>query len=155
MLKRIKSFLTGDAAPAADDNEDELAAATVAILVETAQLDGDFDAHERETIHAILVDRFGLSGDDADELVEAALSGGDGGANGVYAATRLIRDNYSEEERIDILEMLWRVAYADGTLHDYEANLVRRVAGLLYVQDRDSGIARKRAMQDLGLDEAK
>jgi uncharacterized tellurite resistance protein B-like protein len=40
--------------------------------------------------------------------------------------------------------MLWEVAYADGNVDDYEANLVRRVAGLLYVPDRDSGAARKR-----------
>jgi len=42
--------------------------------------------------------------------------------------------------------MLWDVACADGEIHDYEANLVRRVAGLIHVSDRDSGQARKRAM---------
>ena len=41
--------------------------------------------------------------------------------------------------------MLWTVALADGVIHDYEANLVRRVCGLLYVSDRESGEARKRA----------
>jgi uncharacterized tellurite resistance protein B-like protein len=73
-------------------------------------------------------------------------------ANRVYAATRLIRDAFSDAERIDMMEMLWEVAYADGELHDYEANLVRRVAGLLYVRDRDSGIARKRVIERMGLD---
>ena len=47
--------------------------------------------------------------------------------------------------------MLWEVAYADGALHDYESNLMRRLAGLLHVSDRDSGEARKRAIERLGI----
>ena len=47
------------------------------------------------------------------------------------------------------MEMLWEVAYADGELHDYEASLIRRVTGLLHVSDRDSGAARKRALDRL------
>jgi uncharacterized tellurite resistance protein B-like protein len=45
--------------------------------------------------------------------------------------------------------MLWEVAYADGVVHPYESNLVRRVAGLLYVTDHDSGAARKRVVERL------
>ena len=49
------------------------------------------------------------------------------------------------------MEMLWEVAYADGTLHDYEANLLRRLTALIHVTDRESGQARKRALAKLGL----
>ena len=56
-----------------------------------------------------------------------------------------------EEERIGVIEMLWEVAYADGELHDYEASLLRRVAGLLYVSDRANGEARLRVMAKLGI----
>ena len=55
------------------------------------------------------------------------------------------------EGRVGILEPLWEVAYADGQLHVYEASLLRRVAGLLYVSDRESGEARLRVMAKLGL----
>ena len=48
-----------------------------------------------------------------------------------------------------MLQMLWEVAYADGELHDYEASLLRQVAGLLYVTDQESGTARKRARERL------
>jgi len=48
--------------------------------------------------------------------------------------------------------MAWEVAYADGELHDFEANLLRRLAGLLYIEDRDSGMARKRVLDRLGLE---
>ena len=49
-----------------------------------------------------------------------------------------------------MIEMLWDVACADGVIHDFEANLVRRVAGLIHVSDRDSGAARKRALARMG-----
>jgi uncharacterized tellurite resistance protein B-like protein len=155
MFGQLKAFLTGadgtESAPAGTD--DDLAAAAAAILVETAMLDGEFDDQERSVIHAILVERFGLSDADAqaaiDTVADKAIQ-----PNALYAASQVIKARFSEEQRIDMLQMLWRVAYADGTLHDYEANLVRRVAGLLYVPDRDSGKARKRALAELGLDEA-
>jgi uncharacterized tellurite resistance protein B-like protein len=55
------------------------------------------------------------------------------------------------EERVAIIEMLWEVVYADGTLHEYEASLLRRVCGLIYVTDQDSGTARKRVLEKMGL----
>ena len=153
MLSIIKSFLNGADVAHEDggDGTDAMAAAAVAVLVEAALLDGDFDQRERDAILSILVDRFGLSADDAGNLIDDAVTEHES-ANRVYAATRLIREEFSDAERIDVMEMLWEVAYADGTLHDFEANLVRRIAGLLYVRDRDSGMARKRVLERLGLD---
>ena len=154
MLDRIKSFLSGDdtAARPADDTGDPVAAAAVAVFVEAARIDGDFDDEERRAITGILVDRFDLSQADAGALVDEVANDPEH-ANKVYGAARTIRDALSEEERVDVLEMLWQVAYADGVLDDFEANLVRRVAGLLYVKDQDSGRARKRALTRLGLDD--
>ena len=65
--------------------------------------------------------------------------------------THTLKESLDEAERVEILEMLWEVAYADGVLHDYEASLLRRVAGLLYVSDRDNGEARLRVMAKLGI----
>ena len=155
MLAKIKSFLSGgdQGEDTLDAKDDGVAAAAVAVFVEAAQLDGDFDEDERRVICNILTERFQLSSEDAEALINDALREHDS-PNKVYAATRLIRDVFSDEERIDVMEMLWEVAYADGEVHDYEANLVRRVAGLLYVQDRDSGRARKRVLKRLNLDES-
>ena len=50
-----------------------------------------------------------------------------------------------------MIEMLWEVAYADGILHDFEANLIRRATGLLHVSDRESGVARKRVLEQLDI----
>ena len=62
-----------------------------------------------------------------------------------------IKRAYSEEERVGVIEKMWEVVYADGVLDDYEANLLRRVAGLIYVPDRESGQARQRVIARLGI----
>jgi uncharacterized tellurite resistance protein B-like protein len=64
----------------------------------------------------------------------------------------VIKDSFDQEERVELMEMLWEVVYADGALHHLEANLMRRIAGLIFVPDRESGEARKRALSKLGLD---
>ena len=50
-----------------------------------------------------------------------------------------------------MMEMLWHVVYADGEVHDHEAALMRRLAGLLYVSDQESGTLRRRVRDKLGL----
>jgi len=152
MLDRIMAFLGdgGDPAHGTGDGTDDIAVAASALLVEAAVLDGQFDARERETIRQVLADHFDLGDAAAAALVEKgqeALAD----SHQLYEFTRKLKDEYSHEERVGILEMLWQVAYADGELHDFEANLVRRIAGLLYVADRDSGAARKRVMAKMGL----
>jgi uncharacterized tellurite resistance protein B-like protein len=55
---------------------------------------------------------------------------------------------------VELIEMLWEVAYADGVLDEYEDSLLRRVGGLIYVPDRERGEARRRVLKRLGLDQA-
>ena len=72
--------------------------------------------------------------------------------NQLYGFARTVKDNLEYEARLELMQMLWEVVYADGQLDDFEANLVRRISGLLYVTDQDSGRARKAALEQLGLD---
>jgi uncharacterized tellurite resistance protein B-like protein len=71
----------------------------------------------------------------------------------IFGFTRTLRQHFTHEERIEMMEMLWEVAYADGMLHDYEASLLRQITGLLYVTDQESGAARKRVRARLGIHE--
>jgi len=119
--------------------------AAVALLIEAAVMDGDFDDAERRVIAGLIADRFGLAGGDIEDLIRAAEEAVER-SHQLYAFTRVIKQGFDVEDRIEMVEMLWDVACADGEVHDYEANLVRRVAGLIHVTDRDSGQARKRAM---------
>jgi uncharacterized tellurite resistance protein B-like protein len=133
-------------APAGEPHaQAELRLAAAALLVEAAKLDGEFDGMERARIATLLKDRFGIDGADVAELIEAADEETEL-AGGLYGFTKEVRLNFDHAERISMIEMLWEVAYADGSLHDFESNMLRRVAGLLYVTDRDSGEARKRVL---------
>ena len=108
------------------------------------------DAAERQAVAEQLSACFHLDGEETDALIEAARTTVEDSTQ-LYPFTRVITDRFSDTERIRMIEMLWSVAYADGRLHDYEASLVRRVAGLIYVADRDNGAARKRVLRRLGL----
>ncbi len=154
MVFDIKGLLLGGKGAFADGfaeagrhDDGELHLATAALLVEAACMDGTFDAEERGAIATLLETRFELDGADVEALIDDGRKAVE--TSQLYAFTRIVKDRFSEEERVHMIEMLWEVAYADGILHDYEANLVRRVAGLIYVTDRDSGEARKRALNRL------
>ncbi len=150
MLPKLKELFFGEAASETqgDAAADKLHLAAAALLVEAARLDGRFDEDERRTIGSLLELHFSLSAEDARTLIEAGEERVSDSTQ-LYGFTRVIKDKLSPAERLLIVEMLWEVAYADGELHDYEAGLVRRVAGLLFVEDRDSGAARKRVLARL------
>lgn len=152
MIKRLMDFVGRGGAPAADrDENQELRLAAAALLIEAARMDGNVDAAERHAIAEQLAGCFNLGGEETDALIEAAETKVDESTQ-LYPFTRVISDRFSEDERIRMIEMLWTVAYADRRLHDYEASLVRRVAGLIHVADRDNGAARKRVLRRLGLE---
>ena len=152
MLDRIKHmiFASGETGQA-QRQEAELELAAAALLVEAAVLDGEFDQTERETVLRLLQERFELTTREAQDLLQDAEDT-IAKSNELYTLSRTVKDNFEHDQRIGLIEMLWEVAYADGVLHDYEANLVRRLAGLLYVSDRESGEARKRVLAKLGLE---
>ena len=149
MINRIKDLLSARAstAPAAPA-KDQLQVAAAALLVEAARLDDDFDDQEWTTIHALVRDRFALTEEEAEALIEEAEREVQESVE-LYGFARIVKDRFDHAERVQLIEMLWEVVYADGTLHHYEANLLRRIAGLIYVSDRESGSARKRVLARL------
>ena len=153
MINRIKKLFSGVDADsvAAQDSVEAHALAAAVLMVEAARLDGDFDISERKSIRSLVTRHFGLDEEETDTLINEAESVHDD-ANHLVRFTRTIKDSYPPEERVAIIEMLWEVVYADGVLHDYEANLLRRIGGLIYVSDRDHGAARKRVTERLGID---
>ena len=152
MINRIKALFSStaatDAVEAGKHSHDELQLAAAALLVEAACLDGHYGEAEQATIDGLLRRRFGLNDDEARTLHDLAVTE-QSEANQLLGFTRVIKQRYSPEERIELIEMAWEVAYADGELHDHEANLLRRLGGLLYVSDRERGEARKRVLARL------
>jgi uncharacterized tellurite resistance protein B-like protein len=153
MLDRIRSFLREVAEGTINDRHlpDDLQVAVAGLLVEVAHMEDEFDAAERATIRRLLARRFGLTDLEVDALIETAdrrvQEAGD-----FWAFARVVKNRYDEAQRIAMIEMMWEVAYADGRLDDFEASLMRRVAGLIYVDDYQSGAARKRVLERLGIE---
>jgi len=122
---------------------DEVQLAAAALLVEVATIDANFDDLERRRIIDFVRSRFLLSDAEAVALLEAAQSEVDGAIQ-LYAFTSAIKNGFSYEDRVALMERLWEVVYADGKADSFEDQLMRRIGGLICVTDRDRGLARKR-----------
>ena len=111
-------------------------------------MDNDFDAAERAAIERLLADKFKLAAGEAHRLIEQAEQAVRDSSQ-MFPFTREICERISHDDRAHIIEMLWRVAYADGVLDPYEDMLLRRIAGLIHVTDRERGEARQRALEQI------
>ena len=150
VMNRILSLLSGDTEAEKIARDDEVKLAAAALLVEAAKLDGFFITDERREIVHVLKDHFGITDDEARTLMEEGEKAVDQSGQ-LYGFTKILKDRFDPAERIQMIEMLWQVAIADGEIDHFESNLIRRVAGLLYVSDVDRGLAKQRVMALLGL----
>ncbi len=152
MIDRIKSFLIDRKARAtgghARHSTDEFQLAAAALLVEVATVDERFDDVERGRIVGFARDRLGLSDEEAATLVDVATAEV-AEATQLFAFTRSITTGFAYDERVRLMQTLWEVALADGTVDPFEDQLLRRIAGLIHVTDRDRGTARKKAQAAL------
>lgn len=130
------------------DERHDPAYALAVLLIETARSDDRVETREQGIIGRVLARRFGLSPREVTDLVGAAEQGARQAVD-LYHFTRVVVENFTEAERIGVIEMLWEVAYADGELSGDEDALIRRVAGLIFVSDKDRGEARRRARERL------
>jgi len=148
MIDRVLDFLTGRAPPALAAGADELPLAVAALLIEAARMDDDFDDAERAAIERLLAERFELTPAAVQTLVEAAERAVRHSTQ-FFPFTQQICKQIEPQARVRIIEMLWEVAYADGSLDPQEDMLLRRIAGLIYVPDGERGMARLRALEKL------
>lgn len=118
--------------------------ALAALLVRVARADGHYAAAEVARIDRILMRRHGLTADGAMTL-RGEAEALEREAPDTVRFTRAIKDGVPLEERIAVVEALWSVVIADGTRDDEEDGLLRLVANLLGIADRDSALARQRA----------
>lgn len=145
MFERLLSSLAGDGEPGEDPVEASRVA-IAAILVEAARSDDTYLERERATIDRVLGDRFGLTPEAAAMLRQRGEEAQEQAVD-LVRFTRAIKDAVPYEDRVAVIEAVWRVIYADGSLDFNEDSLVRRLCGLLYVPDVDAGIARHRVSQ--------
>ena len=153
MMDRLFAWLK-DGANALPQGGDELQLAVAALLLEAAVVvDGDFDPNERGIVGRLLQRCFSLSPDDA-QLVIAAAERRVEVSLQLFGFTSTVNTRLSRERKIELIEMLWEVAYADAVLDPLEDTLLRRIAGLIDVSDHERGEAKRRVLQRLGMQPA-
>lgn len=137
------------AAPEKESNDDTMALSVAALLVEAARMDEHYDAREREIIDGALASKFGLDPAGAAEL-RARAEIEQANATDIQRFTKVAK-TMSAEEKVGLVETLWEVVLSDGAKDSYEDTLLRRICGLIYVDDQDSGAARARVASRLNL----
>ncbi len=148
MLSTIKQFFENHIAPAKGGElpEHTLQLATAALLFEVMRMDEEIAEQERKVVHNILAERFSLSKAETRQLVALAEKEA-ADVTDYYQFTALINKHFSPEQKTELLEQLWRVAYADGHLDKYEEHLVRKLAELLHVPHGRFIAAKHRAVK--------
>ena len=124
-------------------NDSDARLALAALLVRVARADNDYAPEEKARIDRILAARFSLSDTDATAL-RAKAETLESEAPDTVRFTKSIKDAVAYEDRLGVIEALWSVVLADGARDDHEDALLRMVANLLGINDRDSALARQR-----------
>ena len=152
MIGRLKALFSSkelDASP--EQILDEKTVACAALLVEAAMVDGNFSDEERKIITVLVGDRFV----DDPVLSEVLISTAEAKARRsveLYSVTKIISQNFSYDERMDILQSIWEVVLSDGRVDDFEDQLMRRLSGLIHISDRDRAFTRQKAEKVLAQD---
>ena len=118
------------------------------LMIEAANSDGDIGAEEIKKIRETLINIFKENPDKVDSVLEQSIKNSNNSKSLYYYSSK-INKNYSDEKKILLIEILWEIVLADGKLHDYESSIIRRLSGLLYISDINSGNARKRALSKI------
>jgi len=116
--------------PSEEEPKHDVRVATCALLLEMANIDGEFNDSEKANIVLTLKEQHGLSDEHATALMEASEKELDGSID-LWQFTNCVNQNYSLEEKLGIIETVWAIAYADGRLDKHEDYLVHKLAKLL------------------------
>ncbi|MEM1379259.1 MAG: TerB family tellurite resistance protein [Pseudomonadota bacterium] len=129
---------------ASGDKDDAVAQAVAALLVEAARADEDYTDTERVLIDRILKGQFTLSDEDAANL-RAKAEEAQAEANDLYGFSRVVKDGLDRDGKMQLIEDMWRIVLSDEARDPHEEMVIRRLVGLIHLEDRDSTEARRRA----------
>tara|TARA_B100000963_G_scaffold351364_1_gene362852 strand:+ start:62 stop:505 length:444 start_codon:yes stop_codon:yes gene_type:complete len=115
------------------------------LMIEAAYTDGQIDEKELNKIKSSLINVFDEDPKQIEIILEKAVNNKNN-SKSLHHYTSFINKNFDVDKKLLLVEVLWEIVLSDGQIHDYESNLIRRLAGLLYISDVNSGNARKRAL---------
>jgi uncharacterized tellurite resistance protein B-like protein len=122
--------------------------ACTALLCEAASMDGVFDENEKKLILVLIQKQFNVDANEANKIYIEGKNLAENSSQ-LYGFTRTIKESWEVEKRITLLEMLWELAYVDGELDAAEDMLIRRIAGLIHVEDRDRIEAKQKVLNKI------
>ncbi|MBV68809.1 MAG: hypothetical protein CMJ08_03295 [Pelagibacterales bacterium] len=128
-------------------NDDVLA--VIYLMIEAANIDEVFEEREKKIIATIIKNQFQIESDSVvEETIEKVNENLRDNAD-LITHTKKVKDSWSLEKRKEVIEMLWKVCLIDNNVDPYEDMLIRKIAGLLYVEAKDSNDAKKKALSSL------
>jgi len=148
MITRLKIFfeqhLTVVNASSEEAIEQRLQLASAVLLLDVAQADRDYSEQEKEKIRQAISSKFSLSDNDIHNLMELADAKSND-ATDYHQFTSLLNKEFSVEQKIRLIELMWQVAYADGELDPHEDHFIRKISELFYLRHNELLSARERA----------
>lgn len=146
MLQSLRSFLSNVNSNSVEElplQQGDERIATAALMYHLIAIDGHVDQSEKEALREVLKKNFDIEEAELTELIDQAKQR-DEEAIDLYEFTSVLKRKLDYEERLNVMDMLWKMVYADGVLHEFEDNIVWRVSELLGVSKRDRIAIRNR-----------
>ena len=143
MLQSLKNIFAGEQI-LNDDTENKEIDILSGLMIEAANTDGEITQEELNKISHSLINIFKEDPKTVELSLTKAFENKDN-SKSLYYYTSKLNKSYSNENKIKLIEVLWEIILADNEIHDFEANLIRRLAGLLYISDIECGKAKIRA----------
>ena len=147
MIKTLQDFFTSKLSKDQDDaepSENDLKLAAATLMFEVVRSDGQIDEIELTTMAEVLGQQFKMPEDDISSMMKLAKTSSDMQTS-LQKFTREVCEKWGNTERMKLLENLWIIALADKKIDRHERHLVRKVAGLLYLNDKQIVQSREKA----------
>jgi len=143
LFQSLKNIFSGDQGISLESQNDEIDI-LCGLMIEAANTDGKITQEELNKISNSLINVFKEDPKIVEECLGKAFENKDN-SRSLYFYTSRLNKSYSDEQKIQLIEVLWEIILSDNELHDFETNLIRRLAGLLYISDVECGNAKIRA----------
>ena len=148
MLQSLKRIFSNSDTAEEERNED--LDILSGLMIEAANTDGIISQDELNKISSSLINIFKEDRHLVEKSLSRALENKDNSLS-LYFYTSKLNKSFSDEKKVLLIEVLWEVILSDNKVHDFETNLIRRLAGLLYISDVECGNAKKRASNKINL----
>ncbi|RZO95119.1 MAG: TerB family tellurite resistance protein [Gammaproteobacteria bacterium] len=139
MIKRIKNLISNFSKQEEGKEEDKISSldkACSALLIEVAYADKVFDESEIISLKESLKETYKLDDEIIDELILDAKKTVDESTS-LYEYTRVVNDEFTYSDKLELLSRIWKLAFADGNLDKYEDHIIRKISDLIHVSHSD------------------